>query len=329
MRILVTGATGFVGRAIVAELQRKNFEVFCLGSLKSKNEVDLPNFLQAEIADYESLNSLLELKDIDAVIHAAGLAHQFGDVNEEDFWKVNAEGTKNVALLAAKLKIKQFILIGSVAVYGRVRQQKGRVEVDEDFKCEPESVYAKSKLEAEKIAREICEEKQIPLTILRLATVIGENDRGNTARLIKVIDRGIFVWIGRGENYKSLVYKDDVARACMSVFDKKTNDTEIFNVTAEPVLMKEIVSEIARSLNKKNPRIRVPGGLLRKIFLINAKLFRIKKFTKLSETIEKWLSDDIFSGKKIECEYGFRAGTPIPQAIRRQVEAYKKYKNQK
>jgi len=329
MRILVTGATGFVGKAIVAELQKENHEVFCLGSLKSVDTDDLPNFQKVDIADFESLKSLVNLQNIEAVIHSAGLAHQFAKTDEEDFRRINVLGTKNAALLAANSDVKHFILIGSVAVYGKIRQQKGLVAVGEDFECEPESVYARSKLESEKVAREVCEKNRIPLTILRLATVIGENDMGNTARLIETIDKRLFIWIGKGENYKSLVYKNDVAKACLNVLEKKTSVTEIFNVTAKPVSMKEIVSEIARHLDRKIPKIHIPSGLLEKIFLINTKLFRIEKIFNQSATIEKWLSDDIFSGDKIAFEYGFRAETPISEAIRRQVEVYKNRKNRK
>jgi nucleoside-diphosphate-sugar epimerase len=329
MRILVTGAEGFVGKAIVAELQKENHEVFCLGSPNSTNKDNLPNFQKADIADFESLKNLENLQNIEAFIHSAGLAHQFGKTDEEDFHKINVVGTKNAAMLAADLCVKHFILIGSVAVYGKSRQQKDVAAIDEDFECEPEGIYARSKLESEKAAREVCEKNGVPLTILRLATVIGENDRGNTARLIETIDRRLFVWIGKGENYKSLVYKNDVAKACLSVLLKKTHATEIFNVTAEPVSMKEIVSEIALRLNRKIPKIYIPVEFLQKVFLINTKLFRIEKISNQSPTIEKWLSDDIFSGDKIASEYGFRAETSISEAIRRQVEVYKNLKNRK
>lgn len=324
MKVLVTGATGFVGKAIVSELIKENFEVFCVGSLNSENTDNLPNFFQVDIGDFESLKTLEELKNIDVLIHSAGLAHQFGEVKEEKFWKINVEGTENIARLAVKLKVGHFILIGSVSVYGKKIREKHLI--DENKRCEPDSLYAKSKLESENIAKKICEKNQIPLTVLRLATVIGENDRGNTARLIKMIDKGKFVWIGKGENYKSLIYKKDVARACLKILEKKTVDTEFFNVTGKPVLMREIVSEIALGLNKKISKISIPATFLGKIFQLNSKFFRIKKLSKLSETTEKWLSDDMFSGEKIAGKYGFRAETSISEAIQRQVEAYKNHK---
>ncbi|HEY0427867.1 MAG TPA: NAD-dependent epimerase/dehydratase family protein [Pyrinomonadaceae bacterium] len=323
MRILVTGAEGFVGSEIVAEFQKEKFEVFRLNSLKSKNSNNSEYLLRADITNFESLKKPEELKKIDVVVHAAGLAHQFGEISKEDFWKVNVEGTKNVALLAAKLSAKHMILISSVAVYGRAGKQKGRAVVDEDSGCEPESLYAQSKLEAELAATKICEEHKLPLTILRLATVIGEDDPGNTSRLIKAIDKKRFVWLGKGENYKSLIYKTDVAKACQSVLDKKSSEREVFNVTAGPVSMKAIVSEIERHLDKKIPGIYVPEKLLKIAFAANEKLFRLKRIIKLSETVEKWLSEDVFSGEKIALKYRFRAETPVAEAIQRQVESYK------
>jgi nucleoside-diphosphate-sugar epimerase len=326
MKVLVTGAEGFVGQTIVEELSKKNVEVFCLARPKSERTNDSKTFFRADIVNLESLKCLDELKNIDGIIHSAGLAHQFDDVDEKAFWQINVEGTKNIALTAARLKAKHFILISSVSVYGKVRGLRGRATIDEDSKCEPEGFYAQSKLEAEKIAIEICEKNNVPLTILRLATVIGERDRGNTARLIKVIDEGRFFWIGKGENYKSLVYKNDAAQACISVLDKKTDKTEIFNVTAAPVSMKEIVSEIARHLKKRIPEIYIPKGLLETAFRINAKILRRKNIYNISKTVEKWLSDDVFSGEKIARAYGFRAETTVSEAIGRQIASFQKEK---
>lgn len=324
MRILVTGATGLVGQAIVSELAKRKFEIFCLGSANGKNKNNLPNFFRGDIRKFESLKPLADLHNIEAVIHSAGLAHQFGKVNKKDFTETNVEGAKNIAQIAVSLKAKHFILISSVSIYGENKTDS--IFVTEDVSPSPKGAYAKSKFESESVAKEICEKNQIPLTILRLATVIGEGDRGNTARLVKAIDKNRFVWIGRGENLKSLVYKDDVAGACLSVLDKKSSETEILNVTAPPIKMKEIVSEIAASLNKTVLAASISPAIFDRIFSANSKTFRFKRINKLSQTIEKWLSNDLFSGEKILKEYKFRPETPIAEALRRQVEFYKSQK---
>ncbi len=320
MRILVTGAGGFIGRATVAEFLKKRHEIFCLVSPKSENIDDLPNILRGDVGDFGSLTEFQKLENIDTIIHATGLAHQFGKVADEEFWRVNVKGTKNMARLAVELKAKHFILISSVAVYGKVGKNE---PIDETDVCRPQGIYARSKFEAEKAAREICEQNDMALTILRPATVIGENDRGNTARLIAAIDKRRFLWIGKGENLKSLIYKQDVARACLKVLEKKTSRAEIFNVTGAAVKMNFVVSEIAKNLHRKIPKLAISVPVLKKIFRVNAKTAKIEKISNLAETVEKWVSDDVFSGEKIAETYGFRAETPIAEAIRRQVEFYK------
>ncbi len=118
MKILVTGANGLVGGSIVEELLRNNFEVYALGGANSKIDKfgNESNFFKADITEYKNLAHLAKLKQVDVLIHSAGLAHQFENRKEQEFWKVNVLGTENVARLAANLRIKHFILISSVAV---------------------------------------------------------------------------------------------------------------------------------------------------------------------------------------------------------------------
>lgn len=320
MRILVTGASGFVGRAIISEIGKENHEVFSLVGLNNRNAENLPNVYRGNIADFESLRKIEEIGNCEIVIHSAGLAHQFGKTSDEQFWSVNVAGTENIAHLAVKLKAKHFILISSVSVYGNTDKQGA---IDETAVCNPQGIYAKSKLESENIARKICDSNKIALTILRPATIIGENDRGNTNRLIEAIDRGRFFWIGEGENHKSLIYKQDVAKACLKILEKRTTDVEIFNVTTESVKMSFIVSEIEKSLQKKVPKFKIPVSMLEKIFEVNNKTINIGKINKIRSTIEKWISEDVFSGEKIFKEYGFSAETPIAEAIRKQIKSHK------
>ncbi len=319
MRIVVTGASGFIGREIVSELQRLNHEVISFVGLNRKNSENLSNIVSADISDFESLSGNCEIETAEVVIHSAGLAHQFGKTADEDFLNVNVKGTENVARLAVRLGVKHFILISSVAVYGNSGNNEA---IDETYVCNPKGIYAISKFKAEEIAQQICEENKISLTILRPATVIGENDRGNTARLIEAIDKKRFVWIGKGENRKSLIYKKDVALACLQVLDKKTSATEIFNVTGEALKMNFIVSEIARNLKQKTLPFRISERFLETIFGVNKKSLKIGKVSDLQETVKKWVSDDVFSGDLIQKKYGFHAETKISEALKRQTQFY-------
>ncbi len=109
----------------------------------------------------------------------------------------------------------------------------------------------------------------------------------------------------------------------MNILTNKTGETEIFNLAAEPIRMKDFVGEIAKHLDKAIPKISISPRFLNMVFQLNTKLFGLKKIYGLSDTVEKWLSDDIYSAKKIEEVYGFKPKFSIAEAIERQVNWYK------
>jgi len=319
MKVLVTGATGFVGSEILKKLESENFEVY--GTSKTGKIDSLPDIIKADVTNFESLKNLSE-NFYDAIIHSAGLAHQFGNIEKESFEKVNVDGTKNVAELAVKVKAKQFILISSTAVYGYHKNA-----VDEFTECRPDTDYAKSKLEAEKICVEICERNNIKLTIFRLAPVLGEKGIGNVPRLIRAIDKKRFIWIGDGKNKKSLIYVGDIANACFKILKSKKDGTEIFNLSSPPVEMRELVKTISGALNKKVPEFSIPEFFPNLFIKTNEKFIGSKFIEKYSKIFDKWLSDDIYSADKIKNEYGFEPQTPIVDAVKKQCDWYQKQKN--
>ncbi len=164
------------------------------------------------------------------------------------------------------------------------------------------------------------------MTIFRLAPVLGERCSGNAARLIAEIDKGRFIWVGNGRNLKSLVYKRDVARACVSLAYKKKAGTEIFNLSAPPIEMRDLVNAICQCLGTKPLPISVPAWALRPAFWFNARTLSITKINELAQTVEKWLSNDLYSARKINDEYGFEPVTCIIDAAKLQTESFKNEK---
>jgi nucleoside-diphosphate-sugar epimerase len=209
-RILVTGSGGFLGSAIVAEASLTGLPIVTTDRFTSAKVPGVP-FTSANILD---LNSLPELfKGVDCVCHVAGLAHIFNksEALTAPFHPVNVTGTDNVARVAVLAGVNHFIFVSSVSVYGGEAHDK-----NENSACQPKGPYAESKLNAERCLIDLCQEKGVNLTILRLATLYGEGDPGNVARLIRAINRQRFVWVGKGENLKSLLHREDAARACIA-----------------------------------------------------------------------------------------------------------------
>ena len=215
---LITGSNGFLGSEIVRQAVAAHLPVRATGENAESITPDV-DYRPADILELSSLDHLF--RDVTQVIHVAGLAHIFNktQANIAPFMRVNEQGTTNVCQVAAKAGVGHLILISSVSVYGPYTQGM----YSEDAPCLPEGPYAESKYQAEQRAIEIAYQYGISLTILRLATLYGENDPGNVARLMRAIDRGRFIWIGDGFNIKSLLYCGDAARACiMATFQFST-----------------------------------------------------------------------------------------------------------
>ncbi len=244
-KILLTGASGFFGRVIQQELH--DTRVITLGrSAGNQVVVDLskniPSIPQAE-----------------GVIHAAGLAHIVPRSTEvsQRFFEVNVLGTHNLlrAIEQMDLVPATFVFVSSVAVYG----YESGMGITETVPLAGTSPYAKSKIEAEEIVSEWCNQHNVVLTILRLPLVVGNNPPGNLGMMIKWMKRGLYVGIGSGQTRKSMVLADDVARF-IPIIQKVGG---IYNLTdgIHPSMM-ALENAIAQALGKRKP-LRFPESCLR------------------------------------------------------------------
>ncbi len=213
MRILLTGANGFLGTYLKKALPG---EVITLGRSKA-NKISCA----IEIA-------IPTLPRVDMVIHNAGLAHRVPKSPEEEreFYLVNLFGTQNLlkALDSGIELPKAFIYISTVAIYGL---EKGEL-IDENVEPIPQTPYAKSKYEAEMLLQAWAKQKQVNLTILRLPLVAGANGTpGNLGAMIRGIQRGYYRRIGKAEARKSMVLAEDVATLLPTLLDK----SGVYNLT--------------------------------------------------------------------------------------------------
>jgi nucleoside-diphosphate-sugar epimerase len=310
MKILVTGATGFLGREIVKELLANSFEVIGIGRTKST----VISIEQIDVTNEIEVKKLNKFNDVDVIIHSAGLAHQFGKTSREDFFRVNVKGTENIANLAKELNVKHFILISSVSVYGKAKNSFNDCEFQENLECKPIGDYAESKFASEKIVENLCSD--ITLTILRPATIIGEGDKGNVNRLIQSVDNNRFIQIGKCSNYKTLVDKNYVANVCVEVIKNKLQG--VYNVANQPIQMSEILKIIHHTLSKKRLGVYIPESVAINLAKVVDKSLK----SNYSETILKWTENDIFSQSKLELALKNMTQIVVSQALIKQLKYY-------
>ena len=228
-RVLITGAAGFLGSTIV-DLAAKSGLAVVATDRAIRTQPPHVCFIQADVLDPTSLPKIFN--GVDCVCHVAGLAHIFdkSEVLSAPFHAVNVTGTNNVARAAVRAGVDHFIFVSSVSVYGGEAYGKS-----ENSSCRPEGPYAESKFNAERCLIDLCQKERMNLTILRLTTLYGEKDPGNVARLIGTINRQQFIWVGKGENLKSLLHREDAARACIATMNTPATGINIYNVSASPL----------------------------------------------------------------------------------------------
>ncbi len=213
MKILLTGASGFLGQHLKQVFLNLDHEVFTLGRSTNDNIVS------------DITTSFKISKPVDLVVHAAGKAHIIPKTAEEehDFFKVNSEGTQNLLNALESNSPKAFVYISTVAVYGLDQGEN----ISEDNLPLGKTPYALSKIAAEQRAAEWGKAKNVPVLILRLPLITGYNPPGNLGAMAKAIKKGYYFRIGSGEARRSMISADAVGRFILDTY----NSHGVFNLT--------------------------------------------------------------------------------------------------
>lgn len=280
-KILLTGANGFLATILKKNLEEKGLKIYGLSRTKQDFNVDISQSFELPLS-----------LDIDVVIHTAGKAHAVprSAQEEDEFFKVNFDGVKNLCFALEKLvnKPRAFVFISTVAVYGLDVGEN----INEEYPLLGKTPYAKSKIMAENWLMDWAIKQNIKLSILRLPLVAGPNPPGNLGAMVSGIRSGRYLTIGQANAKKSIVWADDIS----TIIPTLVNIGGTFNLTdgCHPSF-RELESAISKCLKKKSNPKKVPfwfakglgyiGDIVGKRFPINSdKLIKITSSLTFSDS---------------------------------------------
>lgn len=262
-RILITGATGFIGSHIAEEALRLGMEVW-VAVRKSSNlryvSDERINKIELDLSSEEQMTRALSAMNLDYVVHAAGATKA---LKRETFYKVNTDGTKNLvkALQATNVSVKRFVFISSLSVFGPVREVQPYSEITDADIPQPNTSYGMSKLAAELWLRQNC---TLPFTILRPTGVYGPREK-DYMTMVDSIRKGVDVAVGREPQDLTFVYVTDVVQAVFLAMNSEQAIGKAYFLSDGEVYSSRTFSDyIIEALGKKHVlRLRLPLLALR------------------------------------------------------------------
>lgn len=260
MKILLTGATGFLGRALVSQLC-EHPNAFVSAAVRSKGtNLNIETHVVGAIGGDTDWRTALSNKQV--VIHAAGRAHvvreQAADTMAE-FRRVNVYGTVNLAKQAAAARVGRFIFISSIVVNGNSNTQPFAV----DDHPNPADTYAVSKWEAEQALMRVQQETGMEVVIIRPPLVYGPNARGNFGSLVRWIEKGIPLPLGAVHNKRSFVGVDNLVDLIIRCMDHPAAVNQVFLAgDGEDLSTTDFLLCVASAMGRPARLIPVPGGIL-------------------------------------------------------------------
>lgn len=262
--ILITGASGFVGHALMHRLKKDGY----LNTAALRRQVDNLPF-STRIAHVPSITAdtdwVLALLGQDVVIHCAARVHIMNESSSEPlaaFRAVNVEGTLNLARQAASAGVKRFLFISSVKVNGELTYDGHPFTADDT--AAPEDAYGQSKCEAEAGLRALSLQTGLDVVIIRPPLVYGPGVKANFARLVHAVHLGWPLPFGAIDNRRSLVATGNLVDLIVRCIEHPQAANQIFLVSdGEDLSTTELLKKISQALGKSPKLIPVPVTLLR------------------------------------------------------------------
>ncbi len=308
-KILVTGATGFVGRALIDRMLADGRAVrAAVRTLPTELPAQVEPIAVGDIGPDTDWTRAVE--GIDAIVHLAARVHMTGEDAGDAlprFRAVNAAGSAALARAARAAGVRRLVLLSTTTVYGD--RSVGR-PFDESTPPAPVTPYAQSKLEGEQLASDILKGSPTELVVLRPPLVYGPDAKGNFARLVRLVQRGIPLPLGSVRNRRSLVFVGNLADAILRALDHPAAAGRTYIVSdGEDVSTPELIARLAAALGRQPRLIAFPPALLR---LAGTLLGR-------GDEIGRLLDDMAVDSSRIRTELGWRPPFTVDEGLSHSV----------
>ena len=325
MKILITGASGFIGSFIVEEALRRGYETWAAVRKSSSREFlkdGRIHFIELNLSSTEQLVQQMGAHQFDYVVHAAGVTKC---LHKGDFYRINTEGTRHLvrALQALQMPLKRFVYISSLSNMGAIREQQPYTEILESDYPRPNTIYGRSKLEAERYLDSL---QDFPYVVLRPTGVYGPRER-DYFMMAKSIKSHTDFAVGYRQQDITFVYVTDVVQAVFLALEKVTTGRKYFLSDGEVYQSSTFSNLIRRELG--NPwwvRITAPLWVLRIVTACGERIGHLTgKVTALNN--DKY---NIMRQRNWRCditparrELGYEPQVRLEEGVRRSMAWYK------
>jgi UDP-glucose 4-epimerase len=257
--VLVTGASGFIGRPLIGALAKAGFPV--RAAARDPGSVQRgPGVVPVALPDLSrSLDWSSLLEGVSHVVHLAGLAHAPGILTEDVYRRINALAVGELAEAAAHAKVERLVFVSSVRAQAGLSVDHAITEADVP---EPTDAYGRSKLEAERLIAK----SGLNFTILRPAVVYGPGVKGNIASLMTLAKTPMPLPFANLDNRRSLLAIENFIAAIALVLGSERAANETFLVAdAEPISVANLVAAMREGLGRPPLLVGVPQGAVKRL----------------------------------------------------------------
>jgi UDP-glucose 4-epimerase len=260
--ILISGANGFIGQHLVSYLQNKGIQPVLAVRNVEGYQVNISGLIVRHFdLNQVELNNDKLLKNIDVVIHLAGIAHK-KSVSQAEFTHLNTLGTQRLALQAIHNGIKRFIFISTVKVHGESTTINEDDCFNEQSPLNPQDAYAKSKLAGEKLLKEACSGNGMDYVILRVPLIYGPGVKANFYNLLNLLSHNYPLPLSQVENLRSLLYVENLCDVIERLIQSPDCKNRVFLVKDYNLSTVDLVTSISTAFKNKPNFFHLPKKLI-------------------------------------------------------------------